>query len=202
LIPVSLILSLVVVMSNCKDEEKNCECCVGFGNTEKVVNGNKLIIYSAFTPSNLKYCDSIVLDTNGIPIETSKYCRPNPDSIYNDTINEYFYIDGIEAFPENDLIIRVPGDTTKIDRFVNYSNSTSGQRVFQGTRTDTTLYGSERTRNLTSRKFEFVLQLYSSKDHIKANRIDSLQGYFCIIRTSSFKNTGCQGKMTNDPLIK
>jgi hypothetical protein len=152
----------------------------------------------------LKFCDSVVLHKSGSKkglVDESK-CRPNVDSAVNDNVNDYFHIEGIEQFPENRLIIRVPGDTTKLDEFINYSNTSKGDRVFQGTRTDTTLHGAQRLRQLVSRKYEYVLELFKNSNHTKANRIDSIQGFFCIVRTLDFESEGCKAREKNDPLIK
>jgi hypothetical protein len=206
---VSVIVGTSLFFNSCGTKKPACDCCNSFGarvsridttSSGKIVT---LIIPSAFTPNNIKFCDSNVY-VNGVL--SSKNCRDNVDSIYNDTLNQRFQIIGIESFPENDLIIRKPGDTTKIDHFINFKNK--AERSFNGIKIDTTLFGSssihERQRQLVSGRYQFVLQLYrdSSKVHNKASRIDSICGYFCIIRTKDFCNLGCEGKDKPDPLIK
>lgn len=200
---VIVLVTLTVFYSSCRQpKQASCDCCNSFvkgGSTIKKVatlSGTiiEIKVPTAFTPSNLAFCDSNVYDKT-IP------CRKNIDSVYNDNINDYFHIFGIDSFPENLLIIKTPGDTTAIDRFVNYSNVSEGHRVFNGIKIDTTLYGHERQRQLTSGKYQFILQLYKTKDHLKTERIDSISGNFCIIRVKDFCNVGCEGKDKNDPLI-
>ena len=199
-----LALLSILIYTSCNNKEKECECCKGWGSTEVKVQAFSgeivtLKIPSAFTPSNLKFCDSnIYVDGRLSDIG----CRKNLDSVYNDDLNDRFQIIGIEKFPQNDLIIRVPGDTTAIDHYFNFSNN---GRSFNGIKIDTTLYGHERQRQLESNRFMFILQLYKDTDtlkHLLKNRVDSITGYFCIIRNKDFCNIGCEGKEANDPLIK
>lgn len=197
----------VLLYTSCSDKEKECECCKGWGSTEVKVQAFSgeivtLKIPSAFTPNNIKFCDSNIY-VDGILSDIG--CRANKDSIYNEMspMNDKFQIIGIEKFPQNDLIIRVPGDTTTIDHFVNFNNITG--RSFNAIKIDTTLYGNERQRQLASGRFMFILQLYKDTDtlkHLLKNRIDSITGYFCVIRNKDFCNIGCEGKDANDPLIK
>ena len=199
-----LCIAMSGLMIGCKDKKKACDCCTGFKPVEKSYpDGRKIKVYTAFTPDNLPFCDSIVRDKNGVETRDAKRCRPNFDSVYNDKSNTYFHIEGIEEFPYNTLIIRVPGDTTKVNVFTDYANiSGAGKNAFNGTTSDTTLFGADRERQLISGKYEFILQLYSSDKYDKASRIDSIQGYFCIIRTGNYKNEGCVAKEAGDKLIK
>src|ERR1035437_6218731 len=141
----SVIVLLTVSLSSCWKKNPSCDCCNSFGSkTTKIDTSSSgkivtLIIPSAFTPNNIAFCDS---NTYVNKVLSTKGCRSNIDSIYNDTINQRFQIIGIEGFPENDLIIRSPGDTTKIDHFVNFKNKS--ERSFNGIYIDSNLHGHER----------------------------------------------------------
>lgn len=197
-------LTLVLGLSNCTTKTKPCDCCRAFGGSTvwlDTANGNTIKVPSAFTPSNLTFCDSNTVDINGNI--TTAGCNKNVDSIYNDKLNQYLYIEGIENYPNNELIIRDPGtDTTSIRRFLNYSNTNSGLQVFNGSMIDTTLHGTSRQRQLKSGRYKFILQIYGDKMHSKKSRKDSIAGYFCLIRQMSFCNVGCEGHDKLDPLIK
>jgi hypothetical protein len=212
----SFVTAILVIMYSCRKTEtkinfggKICDCCNSFGGkTIKIINGDTLIMYSAFTPNNIAFCDSNTFSPNeyGDFLLTYKNCKPNPDSIYNNNLNNAFLFDGLDHFQGNELIIKTLKDSTKIDRFFNYQLSVyKGQsgRIFTGICIDTTLYGTERQRQLESGKYQFILQLYNSRYvHDKTTRIDSISGYFCIIRNKDFANKGCVGKDPFDPLIK
>jgi len=206
--------TVILIIYSCKKTEtkvnfggETCDCCNSFGGkTIKTINGDTLIIYSAFTPNNIAFCDS---NTFSDGILTNINCKPNPDSIYNNNLNNAYLFDGLDHFQGNELIIKTLKDSTKIDRFINYQiayrdgNSYSGGRSFTGINIDTTIYGHERQRQLESGKYQFILQLYNSRYvHDKTTRIDSISGYFCIIRNKDFVNKGCVGKDLFDPLIK
>lgn len=202
-IPVAILAVLSLSMIRCKPE-KDCECCK-FEPIEREYDGKKIKLYTAFTPINTRFCDSIEYLPDGR--QDLSRCRENLDSVYNDNLNAYFHIDGIESFPENRLIIRVPGDTTKLVTIENYSNTNIKQDgtstdQFNGMSRDSTLWGRERRRLLSERKFEYILELYHSSKHTRDNLIDSIHGYVCIIRTKDFDNKGCVAKDANDPLIK
>ena len=94
-------------------------------------------------------------------------------------------------------------DSTLIDRFFNYQLSDKRGRDFVGMSIDSTIYGALRLRQLEEGKYRYILQLYNSRYiHDKTTRIDSISGYFCIIRNKDFANKGCVGKDLFDPLIK
>jgi len=208
----SVVFTVVVTFSfnSCRPKEQSCDCCKSFkGSTTKTLLDSAgvlvtLKIPSAFTPNNIPFCDSNVVYDNGI---LSGYgCRKNIDSIYNDTLNSAFKIIGIEHFKGNELIIKTAGDTTKIDKFINYQlpkKVGQSERVFTGINIDTTLSGTERQRQMASGRYQFILQLYSSRYvHDKTTRIDSIAGFFCIIRNKAFCNRDCEGADAGDKLIK
>lgn len=201
-------LLLLQMFTACQKTEKKlsfgstdtCDCCKSYGGiTKKVVNGDTLTFYSAITPSNLMFCDSNVF-VNGIL--SSKGCKRNMDSVYNDNINSHFIIGGLDSFPQNDLIFRVLGDSTRIYHFVNYKNKS--YYGFFGVRIDTTLYGNSRQRQLAQGRYEYILKLYKKDSyyHDKTTFIDSISGFFCIIRNLNINSKGCVGADANDPLIQ
>jgi len=209
--PVILVLGVMFIFCTCYKTKQVVLDCTAFGGPTVKTERNPLdstalvtlTIYSAFTPDNIAFCDSnnfFVDKRTGNVVTPPGLCRPNPDSIYNDRLNQYLYIAGIENFPYNDLRIRVQGDTTNLDTLNNYSNNLNGHREFTGVTVDTTLHGFQRQRILTSGKYVFILQLYKDKYHTQ--RIDSIHGYFCLIRNPKVPNIGCQGHDPNDPLIK
>lgn len=227
----------------CNDPD-TIECCTGFGIVEKsyvfdTTTGDTVTVklYSAMTPLNKHFCDSMVFDSTvmdwQLPYEVRDAennnaqrwdllcspeealeayldgcrsccpCRTNPDTIYNYdendlAYNDYFYIEGINDFPSNKLFLRVPGDTTKIKQFFDYDNKTG---TFAGEITmDSTLYGrSPINKMLQSGKYEYELILYS--DSLRTESIDTIIGYFCIIRTPDDENENCVGADDGDPLI-
>jgi len=205
------------IIYSCKKTEtkvnfggETCDCCNSFGGkTIKIINGDSLIIYSAFTPNNIAFCDSNTFSPNkyGDTILVYRNCKPNNDSVYNDNLNNAYIFGGLEQFEGNDLRIKSLKDSTLIDMYFNYQIHYYGYyyygRLFTGMRIDTTIYGHERQRQLESGKYQFILQLYNSRNiHDKTTRIDSISGYFCIIRNKDFVNKGCIGKDPYDPLIK
>jgi len=201
-LPAFILLALIFGLSNCTTKTKPCDCCRAFGGSTvwyDTATGDSIKVPSAFTPSNLAFCDSNTLDINGNL--TTAGCNANVDSIYNDKLNQSLYIEGIEKYPNNLLIIRDAGtDTTSIGRFTNYTNSKT--RVFNGTTVDYTLHGTSRQRQLKSGRYKFILQIYGDAKHSLALRKDSIAGYFCLIRQMSFCNVGCEGHEKLDPLIK
>jgi len=207
-------LTITLFLSSCPRPKPTCDCCNSFGgSTKKTVldsTGTPITIKipSALTPNNIAFCDSNTFAPNevGDTILVYKNCRKNIDSVNNDNLNNAFRIIGLENFKGNELIIKTAGDTTKIDKFFNYQLSDKkGQkgRDFTGLYIDTTLFGTERQRQLVSGRYQFILQLYSSKYvHDKTTRIDSITGFFCIIRNKAFCNLGCEGAESGDKLIK
>lgn len=203
-LPAFVLLALIFGLSNCNPKSNPCDCCRAFGGSTVWIDtatGDSIKVPSAFTPSNLQFCDSNRFDPDGNI--TTAGCNKNVDSIYNDTLNQYLHIIGIEKYKFNELIIRsATTDTTAIQRFFDYSNTNDGEKVFNGIMIDTTLHSAERQRQLRSGRYKFILQLYGDQAHTKAKRIDSISGYFCIIRQKTFCNVGCEGKSNLDPLIK
>jgi hypothetical protein len=211
----SVIVAVVITIgfNSCGHKAQSCDCCQSFkgSTTKNVLDSGVLVtvkIPSAFTPNNIAFCDSNTFEPNAVgdTILVYKNCRKNIDSVYNDNLNNAFRIIGLEHFKGNELIIKTPGDTSKIDKFLNYQLSDKlGQkgRDFTGIYIDKTLFGAERQRQLVSGRYQFILQLYSSKYvHDKTTRIDSISGFFCIIRNKAFCNVGCEGAETGDKLIK
>lgn len=208
---VLVLLTMTLFFSSCPEKKESCDCCQTFQSVEKKLidsAGNTITIKipTAFTPTNIPFCDSITYDKNGVP-DYSK-CRKNTDSIYNDKLNNAFRIIGLENFRGNSLIIKTPGDTTPLAKFTNYQlppkPGLKGDD-FVGTTVDSTLFGHQRERILKSGRYQYILQIYDStnvKYHNKSTRIDSITGFFCIIRDKAFCNIGCEGKDVGDPLIK
>lgn len=240
------------------DEEDKPECCVGFGNIDTTYDSFAIVpnatettnddtiylkgslkFYSALTPRNYAFCDSLVKDdflsTPGNPVYYPPYqvnrganpellcspeealekyldgcrsccpCRKNPDTIYNDMgmginyyFNDIFEIDGVLDFPNNRLIFRVPGDTSKVKVVENYDNKSS---VFNGHITvDSTLYGRNPiNKMMKSGKYEYEFIIFA--DEKKVVPFDTIKGYFCIIRTPEDDHDGCIGKEEGDPLL-
>jgi len=176
-----------------------CDCCNSIGGkTIKVYNGDTLIFYNAFTPSNLAFCDSIEVDNQNY-ITTINY-KKNIDTIYNDKINQYYKIEGIEKFPYNELLI-YSGEypINRILVYTNYCNPYNGKIVFNGIRIDTTNYGHLRQKLLAQGKYNYILKLYNDRYHNSLK--DSISGHFCIIRNKEMTIQGCEGADPMDPLL-
>ena len=201
---------LIFHFSSCSSsKDKSCDCCQSFKSVEKTLldsNGNPVVIKipTAFTPTNYAFCDSNTYDASGNLVYTG--CRKNVDAVYNDNLNNSFKIIGIEKFKGNSLIIKTLTDTTPLAQYSNYQlpdrlgNLDEG---FVGITIDHTLYGSERQRLVVSGRYQYILQIYNSrKKHDLTTRIDSISGFFCIIRNASFCNIGCQGVDAGDKLMK
>lgn len=157
-----------------------------------------MIFYNAFSPSNFVYCDSNEYDKFGVLLLS--HCKPNIDSTYNDTINQYFKIKGVENFPYNDLKIYHQNDSTSsINHFYNYSNILHGDRIFNGSMIDTTIYGTERQRLLSQGKYFYKFKIYTDKQH--SSVLDTFSGHFCIIRNKEMTIQGCEGANPMDPML-
>lgn len=215
-----LVLQLATVASliiSCKsDKNDKCDCCRAFTSVEKQIAGVTLKIPSAFTPKNYDYVDSILLLPDGSTKEIG--IRKNPDTVYNyPEVNDKFQIEGLENFPHNKLIIRVPGDTVALFKFFNYGKV--GETVWEGRSNgsyeDTLKIGVpiKAPSMIQSGRYEYILMLYkddyyqfkdslNNKGYNTRSRIDSIHGYFCIIRSKDYCNLGCKGAQTGDPLIK
>lgn len=182
-------MALLVAESCVKNVDgKSCKCCQS-PVVEKSYNGKKLVFYNAFTPVNLSYCDSVD--------QPKELCRENPDSVFNDKVNEAFYVKGLDSF-YNKVILRAKGDTTRIFNAVDYQRI--GQS-FIGNRNDTTLWGNPRKKSLTSGEYEYEVIIYSDKDHKMV--LDTVKGPFCIIRNkTSCEVSGCSGMQEGDVLLK
>ncbi len=183
--------------------EPDCGCCID-PPLEWTSSDNKTVkLYNAFTPYNYDFSDSIVVDTSGQPVEMGK--RKNADAKWNDEVNEYFHIDGVENFHNNRLIIRVVGDTSKILNIEDYSNTSVGEQVFTGLYTkDTTFWGATKRRMLRSGKFEYEFLIFSGEaDDPETDTLADLISTFCIIRNKvDCPVENCVGKDPNDPLLR
>jgi len=171
-----------------------------------------LIVPSAFTPNNYPFYDEIAIEGTGTfrgkPIvisedlqDTSETGRPSPDSMYNDTINRYFHIENIEAFPYNKIFFHFVDDELLYrEPYINCKNKRG--TVFDGrynirdtSRGDILVIPAY----LPSGKYKYSIVLF--KDERWTQRIDSVTGYFYIVRTPCYRTFGCRGADENDPLL-
>lgn len=222
LISQGMLLAVVIasILTSCGTTEPPVVCC-DKAYEEFNVEGKTLRIYSAFTPANAKFFDEILFDSvagaakfvsfvkvNGVITDTLwEVGRVNRDSVYNDEINEYFYIQGIDQFKNNRLNFFTVKDTTPIfeneSLFDNYGNSTGGT-VFDGRSIDTT-YNSDGKpivvpKAIASGQYMYRLILYRDANH--RDPIDTLSGNFCIIRTPDYEfNETCEGVEESDPVL-
>ncbi len=214
---------------SCKEEPSSIDCDMeGIKVFKKTYGPDSVItIYPVITTNNYDFCDSMVWDTiasdwvKPYDLDPSKLCteeyalemirqgndtacpcRENQNK-HNDQINSKFVIDGIEKFKSNHLFIKVPGDTIKIRRYVDYTNEGN---VFQGyVATDTSLgyYKEYNARVLKSGIYEYELILFKDPEHQVP--FDTIANRFVII-TSKYRdhNSNCKHKARekNDPLLK
>lgn len=143
---------------------------------------------------------------NGVIVDTLwEIGRPNPDSVYNDEINEYFHIEGIDNFPHNCVYFSKKGkllvDNEKL--FQDYRNARGGV-IFDGRKVDTLLndFGKRVLVPiiLPSGKYEFGIAIYEDERHTILQ--DSISGTFCIIRTPCYNFQGCRGVDEFDPVLE
>jgi len=173
--------------------------------------GKTIRIYSAFTPNNYPFYDVIGDSASGKyrgkPItisedlqDTSEIGYPNPDSIYNDDVNSYFYIENIEAFPYNKVFFYAEDTLIHNEPYVNCKNEKG--TVFDG-RYNRYIYVDGNLVMLPlyvpSGIYKYKIIIY--EDPRWENLIDSVYGYFHIVRTPRYKTLGCRGKDEGDPLL-
>ncbi len=221
--------AISIYFISCKEEQIGIDCDMeGIKVFKKTYGPDSVItIYPVITTNNYDFCDSMVWDTvasdwvKPYDLDPSKLCteeyalemirqgndtacpcRENPNK-HNDQINSKFVIDGIEKFKSNHLFIKVPGDTIKIRRYVDYTNEGN---VFQGyVATDTSLgyYQEYNARVLKSGIYEYELILFKDPEHQVP--FDTIANRFVII-TSKYRdyNSNCKDKARekNDPLLK
>lgn len=209
-----IVFSSLAMLFSCKDKEEPSSCCDReYTDTTFIVNGEErhLRVYSSMTPNNYPFYDEIGGDSSGIfrgkPIvllnnsqDTTETGRANIDSIYNDKVNEYFYVKGIEAFPYNEIYFYTQGDTTPIldAPYKNYKNDKS--TIFDGRAIEKLLrinkYGIADTvflpKYIKSGSYRFKIILFEDLRHTMP--IDTFEGPFCIIRTPKYNfNEQCAG---------
>jgi len=221
--------TISLFFTSCKDEETGIDCAwEGIEVfTKEYGTDSAITIYPVITTNNYDFCDSMVWDTiakdwvKPYDLDDSKLCteevaleyirqgndtacpcRENPNK-HNDQVNSKFVIDGIEKFKYNNLHIKIPGDTIKIRRYVDYTNEGN---VFQGyVSTDTSLgyYEFYNSRVLASGIYEYELILFKDPEHQVP--FDTIANKFVII-TSKYRdrNSNCKDKAKekDDPLLK
>ncbi len=193
------------------------------------VKGTYVTIYPVMTPSNHSMCDSMVYNPQmGAYVppymlhkdyqkectaeeardsllagnDTACPCRINPDTAYNDKLNTYFHIGGIEKFPYNRLIIKTTDDTTKLRVYTDYDNKNN---LFIGeVAMDTTLgyYEYNNTKPLASGVYSYMLVMYKEEQHYTQIG-DTITGNFVIVRSPRAKNVKCRAEAfdKDDPLL-
>lgn len=213
--------------------DKSINCVVdGIISRDVVVDTikkTKVTLYPVFTPSNHPMCDSMTYDPKrGAYVYPSMVysfqkvctveeardsllagndsacpCRYNPDSAYNDDVNSYFHIGGIEKFPYNRLIIKTKDDTTALRIYTDYDNKNN---LFIGEvamNMDLGYYEWNNTKALATGEYEFALVVYKEEQH--ATQIgDTIFGNFAIVRSKTDANTNCkdQAFQKDDPLLR
>ena len=221
-----------LVVTSCKKDEDCIDCKANdiIKTTIRLGSGDSTItIYPVMTPSNHDMCDSMVYHSvKGAyvrPYDVYKYqklcsveeaidslkagndsacpCRKNLDTIYNDPKNSYFYIENLQKFPYNKLLIKTVKDSTQMRTYLNYDNRND---LFIGeVPMDTTLgyYQHNDTRPLASGIFAYYLIIY--KDEMHQTIIgDTIKGKFAIVRNPKVKTRNCKAQAhdEDDPLLK
>lgn len=188
-----------------------------------------VMVYPVITPSNHPMCDSMayspIMGAYVYPYmvhsfqklctvkeaqdsllagnDTACPCRVNPDTAFNDKLNSYLHIGGINNFPYNRLYIKTTDDTTKMRVYTDYDNTNN---LFIGeVAMDTTLgyYEYNNTKPLTSGTYSYMLVLYKEEQHFTQIG-DTIKGKFAIIRNNRFTNRNCKDQAydADDPLLK
>lgn len=233
LLPLICLFGICSIMSKCEKDQDCINCLVDGIVSRTVVfdtvKGGKVTIYPVFTPSNHPMCDSMawspVMGAYVYPQMVHSYqklctvqeardsllagndtacpCRQNPDSAFNDDINSFFYIGGIEKYEFNRLIIKAKGDTTVLREYDDYDNVNN---LFIGEvamNMDLGYYEYNNTKPLTSGVYSFDLVIYKEEQH--ATQVgDTVSGNFAIIRSDKVMNVKCASAAhdKNDPLLK
>lgn len=228
-----VIFASVNIFSTCRKPEDSINCVVEGAIARTVVvdtvKNTSIKIYPVMTPSNHPMCDSMVWhpkmgayvyphmlhewqllctveqarDSILAGNDTVCPCRINPDSLYNDEKNSFFYIGGIEKFPYNRLIIKTTNDTTKLRVYTDYDNKNN---LFIGeVAMDTTLgyYEYNNTKPLASGVYSYMMVMYKEEQHYTQIG-DTITGNFVIIRSPRARNMNCKGEAfdADDPLLK
>jgi len=220
-----LVFALCVGIVACnKDKKETCYTCK-YKELEMNYGENVTIrIANVITPNNFKLCDSMVyLPQYNSYVEPSvKYtymksvctkderrdyriqgndsicpCVVNNDNIYNGNKNAFLYIEGIDKFPYNKVIIYKEGSTKPLITYNNYQNSLL---TFNAYIADTLQDGKTVVFKHLSGNFTYIIKLYNNLLH--TDLYDELSGGFTVIRKpQDCPTTGCKGRDADDPLL-
>lgn len=220
-----LLIPIIISITGCKKEKK--ETCYTCKYNELVMNYGEDVsirIANVITPNNFTLCDSMVYipQLNSYVEPSVKYsymkkvctveerrqyriegndsicpCVENEDKQYNDAKNQFLYIDGIDKFPYNKVIIYIEGETVPLITYNNYKNDAVPFNAFVA---DTLQDGRTVTFKHVSGNFTYIIKLYNNLLH--TDLYDELTGGFTVIRKpQDCPTTGCKGRDADDPLL-
>lgn len=220
-----LIYALMIVGVACnKDKKEPCYTCKY---QELVMNYGEDVtirIANVITPNNLTLCDSLVYmpNLNSYVEPSFKYpymkkvctkderyqyriegndsicpCVENPDNQYNDSKNASLFIEGIDKFPYNKVIIYKEGSEVPLITYNDYKNNSV---PFNAYIADTLQDGRTVVFKHVSGNFTYIIRLYNNLLH--TDLYDELSGGFTVIRKpQDCPTTGCKGRDADDPLL-
>jgi len=211
------VLSLVFLQSCKKDiDSKNHKtetiaCDSKFTEFNIGNSGTAIKVYSAFTPNNYLFYDEIGDEESGRfrgrPIvisedfqDTTETGRTNDDSVFNDDINAYFLIENIESFHYNKVYFMAENDSLLTPAYYNYKNSKG--TIFDGRVTKKVQIDGVTKyypKYIESGKYKYAIVIF--EDAELTTIVDSISGYFQIVRNEDYKTIGCAGAQENDPLL-
>lgn len=209
-----------------------------------IVLGSKdssITIYPIITPSNHNLCDSMAynpkwgawvppylihpdllcscqeaIDSINAGNDTACPCIKNPDTVFNDPKNSFFFIGGLQKFPNNSLTIYWNEQDSLYGRYDNpkitkkkrvYNNYDNKNNLFIGEGYSGKVYhGGDYdfydTKPLPSGIYDYSLVLYKDEKHtIQIG--ETIEGKFAIIRTNRILTKDCknQARDADDPLL-
>jgi len=181
---------------SCEKTKPETICCKE--NTEHTVGetGETITVHSVFTPDNLPFYDEVI---EGIPYQITDdgqltdEGRPNVYENLNDEENDYFFIEGIEQFPYNEIYFYTVNDTTPLMKFpyIDYKNKNGV--VFDGRMNECQLDGADiivRPKYLQSGEYRYKILIFEDKKHEK--KLDELTGNFYIVRPQYPSTKDCE----------
>lgn len=198
LLPSGLLALALLILGACAKEEETCQCC-DLSVSEYVLDSVTVKMYSAITPNATPFenkIETVFPLPNGkdSTITIALPTTPNPDTVYNDSINQGFFIDNLESLTEPKLeIFKVTVDGTIDDKHPVYKNPNySNFDPFVGFRN----FGEDQHKALVAGRYRAVLTVYTTEGTATA------QHDFCLMWNGTLDNSGLKGKQMPDPLLK
>lgn len=187
--------SALLLHTSCKKTEPETICCTE--GTAHIIGetGKSIKVAPILSPDNLPFYDEVI---DGVPYVTQSETldetgRENVYANLNDNENDFFYIEGIEQFPFNEINFFTLGDTTPLfsTPFNDYLNKS--HIVFDGRRNEMQTTGNDTIyvpKYLKSGEYRYKIKIFEDKKH--QTIIDEVTGIFFIVRPQYPSTKNCK----------